>query len=181
MGRLFRLAEDRRGCVPISLMNNKSSLIIATGILGLFMGTGSVWAEPVCNTTTSNKCTSEGDACTKTVKTCTTFLPDGHTKIETTTSHDCGPGGPKDCPKSGSGSAAARSHFNRVTATTVKLEETSTPKPKFPVNRVSGVMDKSTLTATPIPSRTTTTQTKSSTPTPTPTPPDRNKKSIKKG
>ena len=118
------------------MLTMKSSLPLLSIIIGLAAGTEIVLAEPVCNTTTSNKCTSSGEACTKTVKTCTTFLPDGHTKIETTTSHDCGPGGPKDCPKSGSGSAAVRAHFAMVSSKSVKLVATpgATPKPK-PVNR----------------------------------------------
>ena len=171
------------------IMNNKFGLMIITGVFALAAGIGIATAEPVCNTTTSNKCTSSGEACTKTVKTCTTFLPDGHTKIETTTSHDCGPGGPKDCAGSGSGSgsAAAHSHFASVSATTVKMEDTATPKPKFPVKRVDsgGVLDKGSSTPTP-PSRTTGSrgvmQKKNNpTPTPTPTPSDRNKKGKKNG
>ena len=135
------------------LMNNKLSLLIVTAVLGF--GVGLALAKPVCNTTTSSKCTSGGESCTKTVKKCTTFNPDGTTTIETTTSHDCGPGGPKDCAGSGSGSGGkplGHSRFGVVSNTIVQVKDASSRrKPKVPLTDVSqtDVRQKATPTSTP--------------------------------
>lgn len=116
------------------IMNNKLTLTMVASVFALAMGIGVAWAKPVCNTTTSSKCTSGGESCTKSVEKCTTFNPDGTTTIKTTTSHDCGPGGPKDC---GGKAASIRSTFPKViSATSIKTVDAPPRKPRVPVKRV---------------------------------------------
>lgn len=124
---------------------------MVAAVVGLLMGTEPAGAKPACNTTTSSKCTSGGESCTVTKEVCTTFNPDGTTKIATTTSHDCGTGGPKAC---GGKTPTRASSAGTVSTTTVDVKDAGTGprKPRVPRGPLGDVKE----------------QAKDATPTPTP-------------
>jgi len=112
--------------------------MVVTFVFAFVAGAGPALALDDCTTTSTTKCTSTGATCTVEKKVCIKFATDGGSTgtITTTTSHDCGTGGPKDCPSKPSSAGLVRAAFPRVVMSETVKTVNMTPRPKPPVKRV---------------------------------------------